>query len=618
MDIFQEIREEIKELYLKFNGPIAIMFSGGKDSSLTLTEWWLALKEIPKEKRTKTIHVICGDTMVETPLMTSYVKTTMNKIQKQAEIDDLPIETHLVQPEMKNRYFYKMLGRGNLPPTPNSDLNRWCTGNMKQTPTQAVIESIIKTAPINFSYEVDSIESVEATFEDVNQSSLEDKYNVLMSLGVRNEESARRRNSIKKHSLGDDTKFARHSTYKNILCYHPVKYVTNDELLFYFLELGTLPFGVTLTELEKQYGTSFAECGLKHSNDQETSCGVSGSRSGCWTCPLSKPDDPMLIGLIQEGYEQYQYLLDWKKLHIAMRNDVRYREIKRRVRINQHIKGAKLREEIEQTDLFDLDGEQKSKNYFVTYQRAINEGYDPGGFTIEARKILLEYLLYIQDKSQEILIEEEEVEAILQAWIDTDGYEVKREDLRNQPFNYDGPIECDPQGNVRMKKKEKDGNHYPLFYVDIELNKGEDDLIVFLKNRTSITGRSIFCFPSYEEYEKEGVVWNKATFIVCNEDVKTAEQASIYVWRWLGWLDEGMSKEKINEACKYLMLSAISEGLANKYNSNRIESVNADTINNNEKVSEMWKLDINLISKTDVTDESVAFSELDNGQLSMF
>lgn len=614
MDIFQEIKEEMKDLYLRFNGPIVIMFSGGKDSSLVLTEWWFALKEIPKEQLTKTVHVICGNTMVETPLMTAYVKETMKKIQAQAEIDGLPIKTHLVEPEMKNRYFFKMLGRGNLPPTPTSDKNRWCTFNLKQIPTQSVIEEIIKEAPIHFSFEADVLGKQESIKAHIEQSSLEEHYNVLMCLGVRNEESARRRNSIKKHSFGDDSKFAKHATYKNILCYHPIKYVTNDELLFYFLELGTLPFGVTLTELERQYGTSFAECGLKHSNDQDVSCGVSGSRQGCWICPLSKPDDPMLIGLIEEGYKSYRYLLDWKKLHIAMRNDIRYREFKRRVKINQHLKGLKQKE-IKQTNLFQFDAEQKAQNYFETYQRAESEGYDPGGFTIEARRILLEYLLYIQEKMNTQLIEEEEVQAILQAWVDTDNYVVSREELRPQPFVYDGPVEFDEKGNLKSKKKEKNGNPYPVFFVDIEFNMEEDELIHFLKKRQSITGRSIFCFPSYVEYEKERVVWNKATFVVCNKDVATQGDAKVFVWRWLGWLDEGMSKEKRNEACRYLILSAISEGLANKYKKLAESKSSAQT--KQDKRAPM-KYFMNLMPSNTDTTEPIPLIEQTDGQLALF
>jgi DNA sulfur modification protein DndC len=556
-DTMRAIIEEMKEEYSRFNGTFVIMFSGGKDSSLVLTLWWQALKEIPKEYRKKPVYVISGDTMVETPLMTTYVRSTLKKIQKQAEIDELPIITKLVQPEIKNRYFYKVLGRGNLPPTPNSNIGRWCTGNLKQTPTQKVIQEIIKNARTDFS-DTNLYHQYWAD-EEVKQSSFDEGYKVHMSLGVRNEESARRRHSIEKHAFNKKSKFARHSDYKEIICYHPIKFVTNDELLFYFLELGeTLPFGVTLEELERQYGSSFAECGLQHSKNQGKSCGIVGSRSGCWVCPLARPDDPMLLGLIQEGMTTYSYLLDWKKTHIAMRNDVRYREVKRRVKEKNHQMNYELQRQGQST-IFDLEQfEYQSDYYFENYQRA-ESVFDPGGFTVQARRILLEYLLYIQEKVGEPLIEEEEVKAILAAWEETDGIVVRYEELSPKAFEFDGTISFDANGKIK-----KTDNPYPIFFIDVELNMSEDELIHYLKKRQQQTQQSFFCFPSYEEFKDEKLVWNKATFVVCDKNIKTKEEATEHVWKWLGWI-ENTTDETQNISIRYLFTSSIGAALTKKY-----------------------------------------------------
>lgn len=551
----QLIREEIKKEYLNFNGTFAIMFSGGKDSSLVLTLWWQALQEIPKELRTKQVYVISGDTMIETPLMANYVRKTLDTIEKQAEIDELPIVTRLVQPEMKNRYFFKLIGRGNLPPTPTSDKGRWCTGNLKQTPTQRVVEEILVNAPTDFSSEVIVMDnSLEKQF---NQTSLDNSYKVHMSLGVRNEESARRRNSIDKHAFDKESKYAKHSDYKEILCYHPVKFVTNDELLFYFLELGTLPFGVTLEELEKQYGASFAECGLQHSKMQNKSCGVAGSRSGCWTCPLAKPDDPMLIGLIEEGKTSYSYLLDWKKAHIGMRNDVRYREVKRRVKENQHKKSHGINNK-GQSSIFEMEQfEYQDEYYFENFKRA-NTDYDPGGFTVEARKILLEYLLYVQEKVGELLIEEEEILAILQAWKNTDDISIERDELVPKPFKFDGTIAFDSEGKMK-----KTNNPNSIFFIKVDMNMVEDDLVLFLKERQRITKQSLFCFPGFQEFKNEKLVWNTATFVVCREEIQTEQAAKELVWDWL-W-SKKPSENSMKFALRFLIANAIGVTLTKKY-----------------------------------------------------
>lgn len=588
-DTMQTIREEIKEEYLRFDGTFAIMFSGGKDSSLVLTLWWQALQEIPKHLLTKPVYVISGDTMIETPLMTAYVRTTMKKIEEQAKIDELPIFTRLVQPEMKNRYFFKMLGRGNLPPTPVSDTGRWCTGNLKQTPTQKEIVHILENSEkedISINFLMD--DEVRETEE---YSSLDKEYKVHMSLGVRNEESARRKNSIDKHAFSKESKFAKHSDYKEILCYHPVKFVTNDDLLFYFLELGTLPFGVTLEELEKQYGTSFAECGLQHSKMQDKSCGVAGSRSGCWTCPLSKPDDPMLLGLIEEGQTDYSYLLDWKKAHIAMRNDVRYREVKRRVKENSHKKNLKAQNQ-GQSSIFELEQfEYQEEYYFENYQRAGTD-YDPGGFTVEARRILLEFLLYIQEQMNEPLIEEEEIQAILAAWENTDGIIVKREELVPQPFKFDGTISFDAKG--KMKKTD---NPNPIFFIKVEMNMSEDELILYLKERQQITSQSLFCFPSYQEFDNEKLVWNTASFVVCRDDIQSKEEARDIVYDWLGWTDKQTETSR-NISLRFMFANAIGETLTKR----NVAELKAEQSIQSEKIFNI----------------EIPLSESKNGQLTIF
>ena len=62
-----QLKEEIRELYLADEVPWIIGYSGGKDSTAVLQLTWLALAELPAEQRRKTVHVISTDTMVENP-----------------------------------------------------------------------------------------------------------------------------------------------------------------------------------------------------------------------------------------------------------------------------------------------------------------------------------------------------------------------------------------------------------------------------------------------------------------------------------------------------------------------------------------------------------------------
>ena len=68
------ICDEIRELYQWDAIPWVIGYSGGKDSTAVLQLVWLALQELPPEKRTKPVHVISTDTLVEQPIVARWVE----------------------------------------------------------------------------------------------------------------------------------------------------------------------------------------------------------------------------------------------------------------------------------------------------------------------------------------------------------------------------------------------------------------------------------------------------------------------------------------------------------------------------------------------------------------
>ena len=73
--------DEIRELYLADAIPWVVGYSGGKDSSATLQLVWLAIRDLPAEQRTKPIHVISTDTLVEQPLVAAWVDTSLDRMR---------------------------------------------------------------------------------------------------------------------------------------------------------------------------------------------------------------------------------------------------------------------------------------------------------------------------------------------------------------------------------------------------------------------------------------------------------------------------------------------------------------------------------------------------------
>ena len=82
--------EHVKKLYLSDSIPWVIGYSGGKDSTATLQLVWYALQELEKEgKAEKKVHVISTDTLVENPVVSSWVNKSLEKMNAAAEEQNL-------------------------------------------------------------------------------------------------------------------------------------------------------------------------------------------------------------------------------------------------------------------------------------------------------------------------------------------------------------------------------------------------------------------------------------------------------------------------------------------------------------------------------------------------
>ena len=88
----QDVLEVIKQLYLEDRIPWICGYSGGKDSTAIVQLVWMALRQIPKEKRVKTVHVISTDTMVESPVVAVWSSQSLKKMAEAAEKEEMDEE----------------------------------------------------------------------------------------------------------------------------------------------------------------------------------------------------------------------------------------------------------------------------------------------------------------------------------------------------------------------------------------------------------------------------------------------------------------------------------------------------------------------------------------------
>ncbi len=110
----------------------AIAFSGGKDSSATVTlvADLIERGEIP---RPESVTVLYADTRQELPPLHNAAMALMENLRQRG------FDTRIVLPQLDHRYFVYMLGRGVPPP---SNTFRWCTPKLKVMSMERELEAL--------------------------------------------------------------------------------------------------------------------------------------------------------------------------------------------------------------------------------------------------------------------------------------------------------------------------------------------------------------------------------------------------------------------------------------------------------------------------------------------
>lgn len=118
----------------------AIAFSGGKDSTATLTAV-LHLLIAGRVPWPESLTVLYADTRMELPPLHNVAMKILGQCRAKG------IKTQIVLPKMDDRFFVYMLGRGVPPP---SNTFRWCTAQLKIEPMLAALKELRDTVGEKF------------------------------------------------------------------------------------------------------------------------------------------------------------------------------------------------------------------------------------------------------------------------------------------------------------------------------------------------------------------------------------------------------------------------------------------------------------------------------------
>lgn len=288
----EKLTKEIQELYCLDDIPWILGYSGGKDSGTVVQLVWYAIAALPPEKRSKKIYVITTDTLVENPIVSVWVRKSLEQMEIAAKEQGLPIEPHLLYPDIKNTFWVSLIGKGY--PAPRHGF-RWCTERLKIHPSNRFVRDVVRV-----------------------------KGEVILVLGTRKAESVRRAASMEKHEAGRVSDRLNSTSLKsllyhspslpNSLIYSPIQDWRTDEVWIY-LNQWQNPWGHSNKELFTLYrgATADNECPLVV-DSSTPSCG--DSRFGCWVCTMVNQDKSMMA-MIQNDDDK-----EWMQPLLDIRNEL--------------------------------------------------------------------------------------------------------------------------------------------------------------------------------------------------------------------------------------------------------------------------------------------------------
>lgn len=296
--VFEDIVDEMKLVYLHDKRPWMIGFSGGKDSTMLVMLVFNMLARLKKDQINKKIYITSSDTMVENPIVKDYMYKMSKMIGEAGE--HLGIVSNIITPPSDRTFWSYVIGLGY--PTPEPPGFRWCTDRLKIKPiNQFTLDTIKKNGE------------------------------VVMLLGVRKAESSYRARGITAREV-EGKLLIRHTDIPNAYVYNPLTEIPNSLVWEYLLNNeGITPWGSDNKELFKLYqGEEMGEEQSVLGEVDKDKIAVTGnSRFGCWICTMVK-EDKSLLRFIENGSTELIPLRDFRNKLLAYRSNPDMREKKRR------------------------------------------------------------------------------------------------------------------------------------------------------------------------------------------------------------------------------------------------------------------------------------------------
>jgi len=272
----EKIARALELIDLVAGYPLAVAFSGGKDSTVALD----LIGRYAVERKVERVYVIYNETWLDPPIVRDWVYDHLLSVEQWAKRNNQPFKVLVITPPPGKDFFTLVLERGYALPVIRRHAP-WCNKEMKTRPTARLLRRILR----------------------------EEGYDTLVYVtGSRITESPRRRKSLENLGVTQALKKVKMEYLGEVYFLAPV-YDWSDEEVFEYLRNNDSVYGDSfgpLLELYRRYG----ENGVK-------------LRTGCWTCP-QVPRDYFMEAYARE-HPEYRAVLEARKKIIAISENPKYR-----------------------------------------------------------------------------------------------------------------------------------------------------------------------------------------------------------------------------------------------------------------------------------------------------